>query len=222
MSQGKPHAVLMGDLVGSSKAASKTDLHELFNRVVEDANQRCAPEIASPLTITLGDEFQGLAYTLGGAFDVVRGLRLRLLLERVEARFVVGAITLETELNRERAWNMMGEGLAEARAKLGDKDDTNRYRFSFPADPMLELLLDGIGRSLTRVEAGWTDTQRRYVARVLLDPETPKGEIASALGVSENSLYKVLRSAELRFYSRQIETIEEALSREDRRREAAA
>lgn len=216
------HAVLMGDLVGSTAAASRQALHDTFNAAVDAANRSYASDIVSPLTITLGDEFQGLLASLEAAFAVNRTLRMKLLLERVEARFVVGTARIDTEINREKAWNMMGQGLAEAREKLGDKKDSNCYRFSFPENRTLELLLDGVGRSLTQIETGWTETQLTYVAQVMSDSQESKSDIAKSLGVSDNSLYKVLRSAELRFYSKQIETIEAVLVLEDRRRAAEA
>lgn len=207
----------MGDIVGSSKVPDRRKLHVRFNRRVNEANARFADALASPLTITLGDEFQGLANALDSAFAVAHFVRLSLLGDRVSTRVVVGTVTLETDLNPEKAWNMMGPGLAEARERLADKKEENCYRFSMPQDETIGLLLDGVGRSLTKVEEEWTETQLEYVTAILADPEQPRSRTADKLGISDNSLYKVLRSAAYRFYSQQLETIRSALRLHDQR-----
>ena len=100
--------------------------------------------------------------TLTHAWGVASELRLRLLVANVSCRFVIGAAQLETPLNRKEAWNMMGNGLAEARDKLNDKRTGSAYRFSLPGETIVEPLLDAVGDSLTEVERGWTPTQLEY------------------------------------------------------------
>ena len=73
------HAVVMGDLVSSEDTASVEGLHASFNAAIQGANDAHRREIVSPLTITLGDEFQGLCATLEGGLRIVRDLRARLL-----------------------------------------------------------------------------------------------------------------------------------------------
>jgi hypothetical protein len=158
-------AVLMGDLVGSERAQSLGAVHRTFNEAVAFANEHHAAVIESPLTITLGDEFQGLTRRLSDALRIAAALRLRLLASDVSCRFVVGLAQLETPVNPREAWNMMGRGLAEARDKLNDKRTRNAYRFSLPGETLVEPLLDAVGDSLTEVESAWTPTQRKYERR---------------------------------------------------------
>jgi len=209
-------AVLMGDLVGSERAQSVKAVHRAFNNAVDSANNSWATEIESPLTITLGDEFQGLLSTLGHAWAVACELRLRLLTANVSCRFVIGATQLETPVNPKEAWNMMGSGLAAARDKLNDKRTSNAYRFSLPGDPILESLLDAVGDSLTDVELGWTTTQREYYSRVR-DASRTNAKTARSLGVTPRSLYKVLHAARADFHRRQSATIRYALTGLDER-----
>jgi hypothetical protein len=209
-------AVLMGDLVGSERARSVQAVHRAFNAAVDSANQRHAKRIASPLTITLGDEFQGLLRTLLDAWSVACELRLRLLAANVSCRFVVGTTELETPVNRKQAWNMMGSGLAAAREKLNDKRTSNAYRFSLPADPLLASLLDAVGDSLTEVELGWTPTQLEYYSKVR-DGARTKEKTARSLGIAPRSLYKVLHAARADFHRRQSAIIGRALTELDER-----
>lgn len=205
------YAVLMGDIVGSASAHSAGALHLAFNRAIAWANKAYAADIASPLTITLGDEFQGLLASLARAFDLAQALRLKLVGEGVSCRFVIGLVWLETPLNRERAWNMMGPGLSEARAALNDKRTANAYRFSLPNEPLVQPLMDAVGDSITQVEQDWTETQRRYFAATRGDDRT-NAKIAKRLGVSERAMYKVLRAARADFHGRQSRILRETLT----------
>lgn len=209
-------AVLMGDLVGSERARSVKTVHRTFNKAIDSANERYAETIASPLTITLGDEFQGLLRTLLNAWSVAVDLRLGLLVANVSCRFVIGTTHLETPVNPKQAWNMMGSGLAAARDKLNDKRTSNAYRFSLPGEPILESLLDAVGDSLTEVELGWTATQLEYYSKVR-DGARTNAKTARSLGVSPRSLYKVLHAARAEFHRRQSAIIQRALTALDER-----
>jgi hypothetical protein len=101
------HAVLMGDIVGSERASSLKTVHKAFNKAVKNANEVFADHVASPLTITLGDEFQGLLTSFARAWDAAVALRIELLVAEIPCRFVVGVARLETSLNKKEAWNMM-------------------------------------------------------------------------------------------------------------------
>ena len=212
----KPLAVLMGDLVGSERARSVKAIHRAFNKTIDAANKRYGEVIESPLTITLGDEFQGLLRTLQSAWSVASELRLALLAENVPCRFVIGTTQLETPLNTKEAWNMMGSGLAAAREKLNDKRTSNAYRFSLPGEPILESLLDAVGDSLTQVETSWTRTQLEYYSKVRGGSRT-NAQTARSLGVAPRSLYKVLRAARAEFHRRQSAIIAGALTGLDER-----
>lgn len=213
MSRKRPSlAILMGDIVASEAATSVRMLHKAFNRAVTTANEAYAP--LSPLTITLGDEFQGLVGTLSRAWEIATALRLRLLQDGVRCRFVIGAARVETPINTERAWNMMGPGLADARERLNDKAAGNAYRFSLPEERIAEALLDAVGDSLTDIEARWTATQLRYYAAS--QSERTNAKVAASLGVSERGFYKVLRAARADFHGRQSGVIAQTMAAFDR------
>ncbi|QGZ96508.1 SatD family protein [Terricaulis silvestris] len=202
--------VLMGDIVGSEAAPSVRRMHQVFNSAVAGANRKHAAAIVSPLTITLGDEFQGLVRTLSAALEVALALRLKLLQGGVRCRFVIGAVKVETPVNTTRAWNMMGPGLADARARLNQKDVDNAYRFSLPGDDLIGALLDAVGDSLTQNEAAWTETQLNYY--VASRGERTNAKVAASLGISERGLYKVLRAARADFHARQSAVIEDTIA----------
>jgi hypothetical protein len=191
----------MGDLVRSEAAVSRESLHRAFNAAVDSANAQFDAALTSPLTITLGDEFQGLTDSLTIGLAVMRHVRWSLLEARVDCRFVVGRVTLATPLNEERAWNMMGRGLAQARLKLEQKREPSAYRFSLPDQPTSEGLMDALGLALTDIEAGWTHRQRA-VALASLRVEDRTAALAQTFDVTRTVFYKVRRAAKFDLYER--------------------
>ncbi len=75
----KKYSILMGDIVASRKAQSDILLYKIFNNIIVKTNKKFTDLIISPLTITLGDEFQGLTKNLKDSFKIANFLRTELL-----------------------------------------------------------------------------------------------------------------------------------------------
>ncbi|MCV0429030.1 MAG: SatD family protein, partial [Roseibium sp.] len=67
-------SVLMGDVIGSEQM-ERSRLHARFNSAVQAINTEYGSLLLSPLTITLGDEFQGLLPGSAEAFQIANVLR---------------------------------------------------------------------------------------------------------------------------------------------------
>ena len=211
----KNPAVLMGDIIASSAYEDMEALHKGFNAGVRRFQKRHGKEIVSPLTITLGDEFQGLVRDLQTAFRMAHGMRLHFLVEGIACRFVMSNGAVETRINVKEAWNMMGPGLAKARERLGDKQDPSAYRFVCEGAPLLESALNTFGYTLTEIEADWTDTQMDYVSAHFSETEKSYADLAEAFGVSARNVYKVMNAAKMHLYERQLKSIGEVLAHLD-------
>lgn len=203
-------AVVMGDLVQSERADDVAELHRTFNDAVAHQNERYADALASPLTITLGDEFQGLLTSLSAGAQLLRDMRLDLLQRDIDCRFVLGLVRIETPVNPAQAWNMMGPGLSRSRHKLDGKSAISRYGFSLPHEPLMEIALDGLGVGLTVIEKGWTQRQLADIA-ALLNGQAPAA-LAEQRQVSVHSIYKVRTSGHFDAYQRQWNAVIEVLA----------
>ncbi|WP_406813889.1 SatD family protein [Mycobacterium sp. M23085] len=86
-----PRATLIGDVVGSRRAADRSELH----RVLASALRQVARDAVDPPAFTVGDEFQGSYPTVGAAIDAALSLRLAVGPE-IDVRFGIGwgAITV--------------------------------------------------------------------------------------------------------------------------------
>jgi hypothetical protein len=70
-------ATLIGDVVASRRAGDRAVLHDKLRDLLASVNETWAP--ATPLRITVGDEFQGAFATVGQALQASLRLRLGLL-----------------------------------------------------------------------------------------------------------------------------------------------
>jgi hypothetical protein len=119
----------MADVIGSSQKRGN-ELMRKFSALVASANQQQSIRFLSPATITLGDEFQAVMK------DLVAGLQTIVYLEeeivRQEAdfqlRYVLHYGQIETKINTDIAYEMLGEGLSTARKALNAlKDESHRF-----------------------------------------------------------------------------------------------
>jgi hypothetical protein len=121
----------MGDVVNSSDYDGEA-LSKGLKELVENTNTKFNEAILSPLTITLGDEFQGVLHSVFSGIDLLFHFEEELL--KTEPDFKLHYVLLlgeiETEINPDIAYEMMGEGLTEARKLLSTKK-RNRKRFRF-------------------------------------------------------------------------------------------
>lgn len=213
-SQGRRSAVIMGDLVRSESSLPLDLLHELFNKAISEQNTTHSNAFLSPMTITLGDEFQGLVRSLAQAVFIARDIRLQLLADNIDCRFVIGLVEIKTPINPDNAWNMMGPGLARARQKLNQKKADQFYRFSLSETPVMEVMLDALGAGLSAVERDWTDQQRKDISALISGLSA--AELAQRRNVSVHSIYKVRGSGNFDAYSIQWHAITEALTSLDK------
>lgn len=138
--------IVMADVI-SSREREPAQLMTEFENLVATANEVLSDGIMSPLTITLGDEFQGVVRSL---HDAVRAMiwleEARLKGEFTSMlRYVVHYGEIATPLNQAIAHGMLGSGLAEARQELSDK---RRGRPRFRLDLSDQRLASQLGRLL--------------------------------------------------------------------------
>lgn len=119
----------MADIIDSSQKDSKKLLSQ-FKESVSEINSKWSKDIVSPLTITLGDEFQGIINNLKNSIEIIFQFEEFILAKEFnfKLRYVLNIGEIETPINRKTAHGMMGEGLSEARKRLNElKANENRF-----------------------------------------------------------------------------------------------
>ncbi|WP_262507147.1 SatD family protein [Sphingobacterium sp. IITKGP-BTPF85] len=105
-------------------------LMQNFKETVSKINHDYENSLLSPLTITLGDEFQGLTKDLETALNIIIALEEEIIIQGFDfqLRYVLIYGDIETNINKRIAYEMLGEGLRDARYKLNSMK-TNSQRF---------------------------------------------------------------------------------------------
>ncbi|PZX54115.1 SatD family protein [Algoriphagus chordae] len=156
--------IVMGDVIKSSDADQVT-LQKNFAELIKMVNESFREELASPLTITLGDEFQGIVKSPEDvAFVLVALEEYRWQLDiPVLIRYSVTLGEIDTEINPKIAYGMLGAGLAEAREALVDMksaEDRLVINGDFPRKREMSLSLN----LLLELQEQWKWRDRDIIA----------------------------------------------------------
>lgn len=125
--------IWMADIISSSKHEGNTLMKD-FTSLVETINGQYSDKILSPLTITLGDEFQAIIKSPQDALELlIHWEELSISMDfRFKVRHVILEGKIDTPINPQIAYNMLGPGLTSARKKLESlKGSDHRFYIEF-------------------------------------------------------------------------------------------
>jgi hypothetical protein len=182
--------ILMADIIGSTQQKSKSLMVD-FKESVAYVNRSNKRHILSPLTITLGDEFQGVVKDVQAAFKVLFDLELVLMsLKRsFKLRYVIQEGKIETKLNRTRAYEMLGPGLTVARMQLNAmKSSKTRFKIALK-DPVLSTQLSLVMNSYQGITDQWTPAQQKVVV-AFLEEQLDYRKVAEKLKKDPTSMWR--------------------------------
>jgi hypothetical protein len=112
-----------------------------FKDVVTIINKKKSKDLISPLTITLGDEFQGLTNTMENGIKTIYDIE-EIILNRkfdLKLRYVLLYGQIETEINTKIAYEMLGEGLTNARKDINAlKKKDSRFQISLNSNEKIK------------------------------------------------------------------------------------
>ncbi len=184
--------VLIGDLVASRALADRGLVQQRLSAALADANARPS-SIASPYTITLGDEFQAVLRRPDRVFrDAVA---IQATLHPVQVRFSLAVGPLATPVNPDQALGMDGPAFHAARAGIDAlKQRGGRYRIDILDPDVADLANAALGVIAHAMDKWQT---RRFRVLSALQTNTPIAAIALQLGVSEQAVYKNISDGDL-------------------------
>jgi hypothetical protein len=182
--------VLMADIIGSTKKKSKPLMAD-FKNLVARINASDKKHILSPLTITLGDEFQGVVKDVHGAFRVMFDLELSLMrLKRsFKLRYVIQEGRIDTKLNRTQAYEMLGPGLSAARKQLNTmKTSKSRFRIAL-YNQALSTQLALAMNTYQGITDQWTPAQQKVVV-AFVDEQLDYRKVATKLKKDPTTMWR--------------------------------
>lgn len=183
-----PRATLIGDVVGSRRAADRSELHH----IVAGALRQVTDDAIDAPAFTVGDEFQGSYPTVGAAIDAALTLRLAFGPE-IDVRFGVGWGTVAI-LDAE-AGIQDGPGWWTAREAIRKTAEAQRQpgftlvRTTFRADGDSRSDVAAVNAALICRDhlLGSLDERSLRIVRGLMTGRTKK-ELAAAEGISPSAV----------------------------------
>lgn len=189
----KQYLVLIGDIVHSRSLSNRNAVQRKFASVCARLNAEAEQlSLASPLTITLGDEFQAVFKTSAKLWECI--LRLEAAMAPLEIRFAVGVGGISTPLKSDTAMGMDGPAFYAARAAMEQlKKAGGRYRIAGLADEevFINAVLDLLGRNRMK----WRASRVLILASLLQGKNA--SEISKLTKTSEQAVYRNIRDGAL-------------------------
>lgn len=183
------HFIVMGDIVHSRKYEGKELMRE-FRELVSSCNRDLAEGILSPYTVTLGDEFQGVAKSLHWSVQSLLYLEECMLKKGhpFSLRYVVHYGKIETNLNRKIAHGMIGPGLTRARGLLNDKGrGKSRFNFDLPNET-LALQLSRLFFVMASLTQGWQHKDAQLIFDMIANDDNTA--IGTKYGKNRSQVWK--------------------------------
>ncbi len=195
----KNYFILMADVKDSRR--ENTDIISPLKGLVTAINRKFKKEILSPLTITLGDEFQGIMKDLQTSLAAIIELEELIIKDEInyKLRYVLNYGPIDTKINPENAHEMFGEGLTKAREALDKSKKTgSRFTLYFPNNET-ELILNDLFFILQNYIDNWDKTDYKYL-KAYWDKNSYRGLIDST-GYTKSGAWKKAKALEIGNYS---------------------
>lgn len=182
--------IIIGDIKGSRdlEDTEREEVQEQLKQILQQINQD-ASGLASPYTITLGDEFQAV---YNGAEDLFTHCwRVLSAVHPVKVRFSIGVGTIVTPINRDRAIGMDGPAFHAARDGIEELKESGflmHIGYEEKSEEGLIRILNGTLQLLSREVRDWNNN--RISMLHMLKKGMDYKAISKELGLSKTAFYK--------------------------------
>jgi len=183
---------VIGDIVLSRGISERSAFQRRLKQALGALNRR-HPDILSPYTVTLGDEFQAVYRRADRLFRDFTFLQRMLCPNRI--RFAIGIGTLTTPLNARMAIGMDGPAFHVARKGMEEMKQSGGLLRVMPDDGAGAAWVNPTLDLLSHVTVGWKQNRVEVLQR-LLDGEDPQA-IARAMKLTPAAVYKNIQAGGL-------------------------
>jgi hypothetical protein len=192
--------IIMADIIKSTDYEGFI-LQENFKEAVRFINSKFQKKLISPLTITLGDEFQGVCNSLKNSILIILHLEEHILKNHsnFELRYVINYGTIDTPINTEIAYGMLGEGLSQARKMIENlKKADNKYEIKTGIKTKNKALNDAF-IILQNIQAKWSSKDDKELVSMFIQYHDYK-IIAAKTKVNRSQIWKKEKSLNISSY----------------------
>jgi len=202
------YIIMIGDIIASKEISDRINFQKKFKDVLIKPNRSFHNSMISPLTLTIGDEFQAVLWEATYMFNIMDMIEREV--PSVSLRYGIGLGTIDTEINPESAIGMDGPAFHFARMAVETaRKDGKIYQFGCED----RILTDRIN-----VMTGWLDItmkkwtpQRKEIFYRYNENKTQK-EIAGMMGISQPAVSQNINDKTFKHVSVTRQVIENELN----------
>lgn len=162
----------MGDIIASSDKAPEQLANRLAN-LIKRTNTAFKQDLLSPLTVTLGDEFQGVARDAKAAVSIMLYLEKQWLKNaEIELRYSWVQGQIDTAINPDIAYGMLGPALTHARKMLSSKArDRPKLQVHLDDRPLIAKIIHDTAIGLFGISKTWNPKDFALILDLLSDAD---------------------------------------------------
>lgn len=182
---------LIGDIRGSRELDDRQETQQEFKRVVDALNDHIPDRsIASPFTVTTGDEFQVLLTDAAPAVDAAVSASDRF--HPVRLRFGLGRGELDTDVNPTQSIGMDGPCFHRARRAINAAREDGAWLRVAGWSSDFERQIDAMFDLVQCVREDWTDRQAQFA--MALEEESTQKRVAERYNVAKSTVSESLNA----------------------------
>lgn len=202
------YIAIIGDIIQSKALLNRAQVQDTLHQQLLSINQEYADSIASPFTITTGDEFQALLGPTSHIFQLIE--QIQLAMKPVELRFGIGIGEMLTPINKVQSIGSDGPAFWRARQAINhihDKNDYGASQIALVCDkPELQEMINSLLTTGDFIKSKWTKNQWAILEVLLGDKIYQESfehqKIAAKLGINPSGFTKRLKASGLKQYLR--------------------
>jgi hypothetical protein len=195
------YPILMADIVDSRKADPALLINE-FRNLVRSINMKWEGSIISPLTITLGDEFQGIIQDMDTCYKLIFDMEEFIITNSmdIKLRYLVNYGNIDTPINNHNAYEMLGEGLTYAREQLNKlKSGTHRFKIFSDKDEQTTAIINDLFLLYAGYVDSWKLSEYTIIAQFLKDKDYKV--VAKNLNMNKSSTWRRHKNLHIEEYN---------------------
>ena len=199
---------LIGDIIDSKKIDNRYQVEKILETCLNDLNTEFKEVLVSKLSITLGDEFQGLLTLDAPLFQIID--RINLAMHPYQVHFGIGMGKILTDINPEQSIGADGPAYWHARKAINyihQKNDYGNTQIAVSFDDENQVsLVNTLIASSEAIKSDWRASQEIILKELLTlgiyDEQFDQQILAKRLELTTSALSKRLKSSNIKIYLR--------------------
>lgn len=207
------YIALIADIKNSKKIKNRNEIQEELKTILNYINNEYNDCIESNLTITLGDEFQGLFNEASCLVEIIDYITNNL---NVEIRFGIGVGEITTSINKEIAIGADGPAYYNAREAIETVKSNEKKHFIFPSNVRIksgndDYVINTLLSLMSSIRNKRTKSQTKIIS--VIKEGMTQMEIAKIVELDQSTIQRALIKGCYYEYKEASETLKKLLKK---------